>query len=177
MATTTIITKPTQSEYDPYMETYISLVKGEHIFEEMFQSYIDTMELVTSLDPETLHYRYAPGKWTILGIMQHLIDTERIFAYRALRFARKDTTELPGYDQEQYTKTSNADNRDINDMVREFSLVRSTTIELFKSFDGEMLAQKGVANGKSVTVKALLFAIAGHEMHHRNIIQERYMNG
>jgi uncharacterized damage-inducible protein DinB len=173
----TTITKPVAGEYPPYMETYMMHVKGDHIYEELFQSYIDTMELVTSLDPETLHYRYAPGKWTILDIMQHILDTERIFCYRALRFARKDATELPGYEENDYAVSAKATRRDINDMVREFSLVRSTTIELFKSFDEEMMEQKGVANGKGITVKSLLFIILGHELHHRKVIQERYMNG
>lgn len=173
----TILTKPVSGEYPPYMNMYLSLVKGEHIYEELFQSYIETMELVTSLDGETLHYRYAPGKWTVLDIMQHILDTERIFSYRALRFARKDATNLPGFEQDDYVTNGKAINRDINDMVREFSLVRSSTIELFKSFDADMMEHKGTANGMAVSVKALLFAILGHEIHHRNIIVERYMNG
>jgi uncharacterized damage-inducible protein DinB len=174
---TTAITRPVAGEYPPYMDAYISKVKGEHIYDEMFQAYIETMELVTSLDPETLHYRYAPGKWTILDIMQHLIDTERIFCYRALCFAREDKTALPGFEENDYAATGKATRRDINDLVREFSLVRSSTIELFKSFDAEMMEQKGTANGKTISVKALLFATLGHELHHRSIIQERYMNG
>jgi uncharacterized damage-inducible protein DinB len=174
---TVVISKPIPGEYPPYFDTYISLVKGEHIYEELFQSYIDLMELVTSLDPETLFYRYAPGKWTILDIVQHIIDTERIFNYRALCFARKDATPLPGFEENDYAETGNATRRDINDLVRELSLVRASTIELFKSFDDEMMNQIGTANGKPVSVRALLFAILGHELHHRNIIQERYMNG
>jgi len=175
--TATTMTRPAAGDYPPYMEAYISQVKGDHIFEELFQAYIDTMELVTSFDPETLHYRYAPGKWTILDIMQHILDAERIFCYRALRFARKDTTDLPGFEENNYAVTANATRRDINDLVREFSLVRSATIELFKSFDAEMMEQRGTANGKNITVKALLFVILGHELHHRKVIQERYMNG
>ncbi len=171
----TTITKPEQGTYPEYMGNYIKLVKGENIYDELFQSYMETMELVTSLDPETLHARYAEGKWNILEIIQHIIDTERIFNYRALRFARKDKTNLPGFEQDDYVPASLAGMRDVNDMVRELSLVRASTIELFKSFTPEMLNQMGTANGKEISVKAILFAILGHELHHRNIISERYI--
>jgi uncharacterized damage-inducible protein DinB len=169
------ITKPEQGTYPEYMGNYIKLVKGENIYDELFQSYMETMELVTSLDPETLHSRYAEGKWNILEIVQHILDTERIFNYRALRFARMDKTDLPGFEEKEYAPASMASDRDINDMVRELSLVRACTIELFKSFTPEMLEQKGTANGNLISVKAILFAILGHELHHRNIIQERYL--
>jgi uncharacterized damage-inducible protein DinB len=157
------------------MEAYIKLVKGENIFDELFQSYMETMELVTSLDAETLHSRYAEGKWNILEIVQHIIDTERIFTYRALCFARGEKTSLPGFEENDYAATSHASRRDINDMVRELSLVRASTIELFKSFTPEMLELTGTANGKLISVKAILFTILGHEKHHCNIIQERYI--
>jgi uncharacterized damage-inducible protein DinB len=171
----TIITRPEQGTFPAYMGNYIKLVKGENIYDELFQSYMETMELVTSLDPETLHARYAEGKWNILEIVQHIIDTERIFNYRALRFARMDKTDLPGFEEKEYAPASLASMRDVNDMVRELSLVRASTIELFKSFTPEMLEQKGTANGNLISVKAILFAILGHELHHRNIIQERYL--
>jgi uncharacterized damage-inducible protein DinB len=172
----TVITKPLPGSYPAYFDQYISLVKGDHIYEELYQSYIDTMELVTSLDMETLHFRYAEGKWSILEIVQHIMDSERVFAYRALCFARKDTTSLPGFDENNYVVSSNATKRDINDMVREFSLLRASTIELFKSFTPEALDSHGNANSNQVTPRALLFAILGHEIHHRNIIQQRYMS-
>lgn len=170
------VTRPEPGTYPPYFDTYIQHVKGEHIFDELFQSYMDTMELVTSLDPETLHFRYAPGKWNILEIIQHIIDTERIFNYRALCIARMDKTNLPGFDENNYAQSSNASNRNIDDLVRELSLVRAATIELFKSFNKAMFLESGNANGKSITPHALLFAILGHEIHHRNIIEERYIH-
>jgi uncharacterized damage-inducible protein DinB len=171
----TTITKPQAGTYPPYMDAYIKLVSGENIYDELFQSYMETMELVTSLDAETLHGRYAEGKWNILEIVQHIIDTERIFNYRALRFARKDKTNLPGFEENDYAATSFASRRDINDLVRELSLVRASTIELFKSFTPEMLEEEGTANGKTISVKAILFATLGHEKHHRNVIHERYI--
>ncbi|MES2561023.1 MAG: DinB family protein [Bacteroidota bacterium] len=172
----TAIARPVQGTYPPYFDTYISLVKGEDIYIELYQAYMDTMELVTSLDPETLHYRYAEGKWTILDILQHVMDTERIFCYRALCFARKESQALPGFEENDYAASGNATGRNINDMVREFSLLRASTIELFKSFTAEMMDQSGNANGKPVTPKALLFSILGHELHHRKIMHERYLN-
>jgi uncharacterized damage-inducible protein DinB len=169
------ITKPKAGTYPAYFETYIKLVKGENIFDELFQSYMDTMDLVTSLDPETLLYRYAEGKWNILEIMQHILDTERIFNYRALCFSRQDKTNLPGFEQDDYVVNANVFKRDINDMVRELSLVRASTIELFKSFTPEMLEYSGTANGNIISVKALLFATLGHEIHHRKVIEEKYV--
>ncbi len=172
----TTITKPAPGTYPEYFETYLKLVSDGNIFEELSASYIDTMELVTSLDPETLHYRYAPGKWNILEIFQHIMDTERIFGYRALCFARGEQKELPGFEETEYAVQSLAALRNVNDMVREFSLLRASTIELFKSFSPEILERTGTANGKIVSVKALLFITLGHEKHHRGIIEQRYLS-
>ena len=103
------------------------------------------------------------------------MDAERIFCYRALRFSRNDQTPLPGFDENSYAANSYASNRDINDIVREMSVVRAATVELFKSFTEEMLDKRGLANNKEISVRALLYAILGHEIHHRNIIEERYL--
>lgn len=119
--------------------------------------------------------RYAEGKWTIKEILGHLIDDERIYSYRALRFARNDSTELPGFDQERYAEYSDANNREINDLLDEFTLVRQSTIALFKSLDDAAFMRSGVADGKRVTVRALSYHIAGHELRHMNIIRERYL--
>jgi len=170
-----MISRPPSGSYPASMNTYIESVKGDNIFEELLSSYMETMELVTSLDPETLHYRYAEGKWTILDILQHIIDTERIFNYRALRFARKDRTILHGFEQDEYVTAAQATLRDVNDLVRELSLVRANTIELFKSFRPEIFDFEGIANANTITVKAILFAILGHEIHHRIIIEKRYL--
>lgn len=172
----TSVTKPVSGTYPVYFDNYISLVKGDDIYVELYQAYMDTMELVTSLDLETLHYRYAEGKWTILDILQHIMDTERIFSFRALCFARLEKASIPGFEENDYARVGGATARNINDMVREFSLLRASTIELFKSFTPEMMDHSGNANGKPVTPRALLFTILGHELHHRKIIQERYMN-
>jgi uncharacterized damage-inducible protein DinB len=170
------IKRPEQGNYQPYFDHYIKLVKSDDIFEELSQAYVETMELVTSLDAETLHYRYAEGKWNILEIMQHIIDTERIFNYRALRIARADKTVLAGFDENAFAAHSFAAERDINDIVREFSIVRASTIELFKSFSPDALDYLGTSNNHIVSPRAILFIILGHELHHRNIIQQRYLD-
>jgi uncharacterized damage-inducible protein DinB len=169
------IARPTEGTFPTYMGNYIKLVKGESIFEELYSEHIETMELLTSVDEDTLQYRYAEGKWNLREIAQHVMDSERIFCYRALRFSRNDQTPLPGFDENTYAANSFASRRDINDMVREMSVVRAATVELFKSFTDEMLDKKGTANGKEISVRALLYAIVGHEMHHRNIIEDRYL--
>ena len=169
------IAKPQPGTYPEYYGKYIPLIKGENIFEELYKEHYETMELLTSVDEETLQYRYAEGKWTMREIAQHLIDTERILTYRALRFSRNDQTVLPGFDENLFAANSSANSRDINDMVRELSVVRASTVELFKSFTDQMLDRKGNANGKEVTVRSILFFTLGHEIHHRNVIEERYL--
>jgi uncharacterized damage-inducible protein DinB len=171
-----IIKKPTQNECLPYQWNYISLVPNtDDILGELQIQLMDTIDLVTSLDDATLNSSYAPGKWTILEILVHLLDSERVFAYRALRIARKDKQELGGYDENLFATYSKANDRKILGIVKEFSLLRASTIELFQSFDEEMWNQVGLANGKVTKASILPFMLAGHELHHRNIIEERYI--
>jgi uncharacterized damage-inducible protein DinB len=172
----TTISKPIPGTYPEYFETYIKLVPEGNIFEELTASYIETMELLTSLDLETLHFRYAPGKWNILEVMQHVMDSERIFTYRALCIARGEQNPLPGFDENMYAQNSQASQRNIDDMMREFSLLRACSIELFKSLTPEQLQLTGIANNKTVSVNALAFILLGHEIHHRLIIEQRYLN-
>ena len=169
------VAKPLKGTYPEYYDKYISLVKTENIFEEFYTEHMETIDLVTSVDEETLQFRYEEGKWNIREILQHLIDCERIFNYRALRFARADQSAQPGFDDEAYTVASKASLRNINDLVRELSVVRASTVELFKSFSDEMLDRKGIANNNETTVRAILYIILGHEILHRSIIDERYL--
>jgi hypothetical protein len=118
---------------------------------------------------------YAPGKWRIADILQHLIDGERIMSYRALRFSRKDTTPLPGFDQDTYVQAAEAHRRPVQDLLEELKLVRVSSIFLFESFTDDMLLLEGPANGKEISVAALGFIIAGHQAHHLWIIEERYL--
>ena len=121
-------------------------------------------------------YRYAEGKWTIKDIIQHLIDSERVFAYRAMRFARNDNTILPGFDENSYADATNAGNRSIQELLTEMALVRQCTITLFKSFTKDDLLKMGTASDNKVSVRALGFIIIGHQNHHIEIFTERYLD-
>jgi uncharacterized damage-inducible protein DinB len=171
-----MIHKPHSGDIAEFYQKYIDLVpQTNDLLDELYQQHLDTVDLVTSLDDETLQFAYAPGKWTIQDILMHLMDCERIFCFRALAIARNDQTPLPGFDENSYAKNTNANSRRILDIVREFSVLRSSTIELFRSFDATQLARIGNANGKAVKASALAWVICGHEIHHRNIIEERYI--
>lgn len=117
---------------------------------------------------------YAPGKWTVKEIIQHLIDSERIFNYRALRFARNDKTDLPGYEENEYAIESNANTRNIDDLLNEFIILRKSTIYLFTSLDEKMLMREGVCFNTNVSVLALGFIMSGHTLHHTNVMKEKY---
>ena len=117
---------------------------------------------------------YAPGKWTIKDVVQHIIDNERIQAYRALRFARNDASVLPGYDEEPYAKEARAERRSLEELLEEFEVTRRSNILLFRSFTEEMLLRKGICFGKEMSVLALGFVLAGHQEHHVRIVRERY---
>ena len=120
-------------------------------------------------------YRYAEGKWTIKEVVQHMMDGERVFTYRALRFARKDETHVPGFDENLFAQTAKADKRNWNEMVEEFAALRKASESMFASFDNEQLESEGVASERSIYVLGLGFIVAGHVNHHCGIIKERYL--
>lgn len=170
------VPKPKTGDFPAYWETYFAhLPEHNNIHELLTQSNMETIDLVTSVDAETLAYRYAPGKWSIKEIIQHLIDCERVFAYRAMRIARNDKSDNPGFDENLFVANCNADSRNIMDMVREFSILRASTIELFKSIGDNAWEQAGMANGFKVTIAGLAYAIAAHELHHIRVIDDRYL--
>jgi len=170
------IEKPKEGEYAPYTIMYIGLLPDDGLILKHLQDNLQaTKNLILSLPAEMLAYRYAEGKWTIKEILVHISDDERIYAYRALRFARNDKTELPGFEQDDYARYSGANERDLNDILEEFTTVRNATISLFNNFDNEALTRAGVANGNIMSVRAAAYHIAGHELHHINIIKERYL--
>ena len=155
---------------------YIGLVPDDGlILQHLRNNLILTSDFLRSLSEEKLSYRYAEGKWTIKEILAHLIDDERIYSYRALRFARNDTTELPGFDQDNYALQSGANERSIEDLLQEFATVRSATVALFESFDSQALMRVGTASGNVMSVRAAAYHIAGHELRHLNIIRQRYL--
>ncbi len=119
---------------------------------------------------------YAPGKWTVKEIIQHLIDSERVFNYRSLRFARNDKTVLPGYEEDKFALESDANRRSVDDLLNEFSTLRKSTLDLFNSFDTEMLYREGICYDKNISVLALGFVMAGHLLHHTNVIEQKYLS-
>ncbi|MHB1146856.1 MAG: DinB family protein [Lutibacter sp.] len=164
-----------ENEYNPHYKHYILELGNVDLFEILNASSEELLETIKDLSEEKMTFRYEEGKWTIKELLQHLIDTERIMSYRALRFSRNDATELQGFDENWYVDNSNGNDRNTLDLVEEFTCTRSASISLFKSFTREMMQLSGTANGSEMTVRALGFIIAGHQMHHLKIIKERYL--
>ena len=171
-----IIPKPEPNEYAPYTIMYIGLLPDDGlILKHLEDNLLATTDFMRAVPEQKLSYRYAEGKWTIKEILAHLIDDERIYTYRALRFARNDQTELPGFEQDTYAIESAANERSLDDLLEEFAAVRRSTIALFNSFDDRVLTRSGVASGNVMSVRAAAYHIAGHELRHLNIIKERYL--
>lgn len=170
------IPKPEAGEYAPYTIIYIGLLPDDGLILKHLQDNLaTTTDFLNSLPEEKLSYRYAEDKWTIKEILAHLIDDERIYAYRALRFARNDQTELPGFEQDEYALESRANDRTLEDLLKEFAAVRYSTVAMFESFDDEVLTRSGVASGNVMSVRAAAYHLAGHELRHMNIIRDRYI--
>jgi len=163
-------------EYAPYQESYIKLVDDAYsLTEELEISVHNLIHFVREIPMDKYEYRYTEGKWTIKEILQHIIDSERVFAYRALRFSRGDGTALPGFDENMYGNNSHAESRSINDLLTEMSAVRHANIMMFKSFSEEALLRKGIASGYTISVRAFGFLLIGHQNHHIKIFKERYL--
>ncbi|MEO5571542.1 MAG: DinB family protein [Bacteroidia bacterium] len=169
------ITPPIPQEYPEYYDRYIKKVKGNDLLKSLEEIHQLTKELLLNLPEEKLNYRYAPGKWTIKEIIGHLMDAERVFAYRALRFARNDKTQLPSFEENDWADASNAQHRNFAELMNEFDAVRESTLQLFNSFDAEIILRKGIASNVEISVKAIGYSIAGHELHHSEVIKERYL--
>jgi uncharacterized damage-inducible protein DinB len=170
------ISKPPDKEFQANEAIYAKLIPNDGLLLDHLLSNFDaTKNFILSFPAGKLLYRYAEGKWTIKEIVMHLIDMERIYSYRALRFARNDQTILPGFDADKYILYSGANQRDISDLLNEFQAVRHSTIALLYGFTGEALLQTGVMNGHPVSVRALAYHIAGHELHHIDVIKDRYL--
>ena len=171
------IEKPKDGEFPQYAKMYMDLLPDDGLLlKHLKENFDKTREFILSIPEEKLTYRYAKNKWTIKEILVHIIDDERIYAYRALCFARNDKTELPGFEQDDYALFSNANERSIENILNEYEAVRNATIALFEGFDETALLRKGMANKNKATVRALGYHLAGHELHHINIIKEKYLN-
>jgi uncharacterized damage-inducible protein DinB len=173
--TASISGRPDPSEFAPYAQAYVDLVDGADIEKALpaqLHSTVRSLEAISDASAGT--YSYAPGKWTVKEILGHIIDTERIFAYRVLCLARGDATALPGFEQEDYVKTSGANGRPLPDLVSELQSVRQSTISLLAALPEDAWTRRGTVNGYSVTVRGLAFHMAGHELHHLRIVNDKY---
>jgi DinB superfamily len=169
------LARPSSDEYAPYYEKYIALVPEGDIVTTLTKQLDTTLTLLREIDETQAGKRYAPDKWSIKELLGHVIDTERIFGYRALRFARNDQTPLAGFEQDDYVRSANFDARRFADLTKEFELVRRNTIELFNSLNDEGWSKRGTANNVEVSVRALAYITAGHAAHHVQILKTRYL--
>jgi hypothetical protein len=167
--------KPEKGEFLPYYERYIDLVGSGDILSTLSRQMAETQALLRSLPASVATYRYAPGKWSVNEVIGHLIDSERIFTSRALRFARNDPTALPGFEQDDYVSNSSFDSYPLSELASELKSLRESTVFLFKHLQENAWMRRGIANGAEVSVRALAYIIAGHELHHREILRARYL--
>ncbi|MBA3829502.1 MAG: DinB family protein [Taibaiella sp.] len=170
------IAKPIAGEYDPYARMYIDLLPDDNkVLYHLQQNGAALKQHIAAQPEEKLNKGYAPGKWTLKELLVHMIDTERIFAYRALCIARNEKAMLPGFEEGDYVHYSNAGKRAIEAIMAEYDSVRLGTLALLNSLDEEALLRTGNANNATVSVRALAYQTAGHELHHINVIKERYV--
>jgi hypothetical protein len=168
-------TRPAKSEYLPYYERYVALVPDGDVISTLTTQLTETQSLLRVLPASVATYRYAPDKWSVNEVVGHMIDSERIFTGRALRFARNDATPIPGFEQDDYVRNATFDAYPLADLASELETVRQSTIFFFKHIDEQAWTRRGVANNAEVSVRAIAYIIAGHEMHHREILRTRYL--
>lgn len=167
--------RPEAGEFAEYYGKYIAKVPGTDVPGILASERLQMSRLLASRSERDGNFRYAPGKWTIKEVLGHVMDAERIFAYRALRIGRGDETPLSSFEQDDYVKNGAFAARTLAELVEEFDAVRGASISLFRSFDDAAWGRRGVANQTSVTVRALGFITAGHQIHHRMILEENYL--
>ena len=173
-----LIPKPRPGEYPPYAGMYLDLLPDDgRLLQHLRNGLRGAAGLVAGLPEGTLLHRYAPGKWTIKETLVHVVDDERIYACRAMCFARGETTALPGFEQDDYAAASGANARGLESILAEYAAVREATVTLFEGLDEAALTRTGVANGNRASVRALGWHIAGHELHHLKLIRDRYLAG
>jgi hypothetical protein len=167
--------RPAPDEYAPFYETYIAKVRDGDIVKILSEQSDAIRGLFARVPEDRGHFAYAPGKWTLNEMLLHVIDTERVFAYRALRIARGDTMPLAGFEQDQWVPLSGANKRALHSIVDEFVVVRAATVALFRGLPVDAWNRRGTASGFSVSVRALAFKCAGHALHHEGLIREKYL--
>ena len=167
--------RPQPGDYIPYQTMYIDTVGDGDVVDLLNQQYDSLSTFLRSIPESKALYAYAPGKWTVNQVVGHLTDTERIMAYRLLRFSRKDSNPLPGFEQDDYVANAHFNEMNLGDLIEEFIAVRKANLYLFNSLTNGQKAQSGIASGNRVTVNAFLYVIAGHANHHVNILKEKYL--
>lgn len=170
-----MIPKPNYQDFPPYCHHYFDLVAEDDLMEALKNSRDNTLKFISEIPAAKENFNYAENKWTVKQVLSHIIDCERIYAYRALRFSRQDKTELPGFDEDLFAANTNASRRSLHNLAEEYKAVRESTIFLFEHMTEEMLDFKGMANKLWLTPRAIGFLTAGHNIHHCKIIKERYL--
>lgn len=163
------------NEYADFYKSYIQVLEDVELIEELEICLHEFIKFAQNIPMDKFDYQYAEGKWTIKEIIQHLIDSERVFSYRALRISRNDKTPLPGFDENDYVTNSNGKERSLQSLLTEMAVVRQATLSLFNSFSQEQLTKIGIASNREVSVRAIGFIIIGHQKHHQKVFSERYL--
>ena len=167
--------RPTPAEHGPYFGRYVALAPEGDILATLATQIGETTSSLAGLDEERGNFRYAEGKWSLKQVIGHLMDCERVFAYRALCFARGDATPLPGFEQDDFVVVADFDARSLASLAAEFDLIRRTSLALFENLDEQAWTRPGHASGTDLTVRAVPWILAGHELHHMGVIRERYL--
>jgi hypothetical protein len=166
---------PSSSEYAHYYGDYVSHVPKENVIETLKAQMHEIYTFINSIPGDKAFHSYEDGKWTVKQTIGHIVETERVFAYRALAFSRRDPSPLPSMDQDDYVKYSNYNSRTISNLANEYLAVRISSIHLFQNMTKEMISLKGKASGSEFSVRSIPFIIAGHELHHLELIKEKYL--
>jgi hypothetical protein len=169
------IPRPSPDEYAPYFGRYIDEVPSGDVLETLQRQMAEAQALLHGIPESRALHRYAPGKWSIKEVVGHVSDTERIFTYRALCFARSERAPLPGFEEDEYVAAAGFDTRPLSDLARELGSVRVATLALFRGLSDEALLRRGTANARPYSVRAIAYIIAGHERHHARVLRERYL--
>jgi uncharacterized damage-inducible protein DinB len=166
--------RPSEKDFAPYYKGYVEQIKGDDILDVLEDQLNVTIKFFNSIPEEKGNYAYAEGKWSVKEVLGHVVDTERVFAYRALCIARGEKQQLPGFEQDDFVREAGFNKRTLKDLSDEFTFLRKSNLVLFKSFSENELNRRGIASKNEVTVRAILFIIAGHGTHHIKVLREKY---
>jgi len=167
--------RPSVGDFDKYYQKYVDLVEDDNVLGQMKYGLSRNIQFFNDIKVDQWNHRYEPGKWSVKEVLQHVVDTERIMSYRALRVARNDMTPMPGFEQDDYIKTVDLEATDPTDIINEYFAVRKASLAMFSSFEGSVWDRKGTASDNPITVLALAYIIAGHEIHHLDVLKKKYL--